>query len=280
MKHNDHLRSEIRSNRLAVGYLVIGLLSCVILTITLNTRAAGPWAFVAPVVGAAGLILQWQSAPVFVLLSTAIAVMITKESEFARPEFDDVLLALSLVCYSLALSRLVSLTKSIWPPDPRTSLQPRMSWTEPTTSWRQILLTLTIIIPIWRFLRPTTQPESAPRRLSGASPDELGVALLFPAIALAIAFAIWRVASALPVPLRVEESHWPVGIIVWLLIASAVMIRVVIGIIAARRMSAAQAQIILNDVVWTEHRRELHRIARYTPYTRIHPPRVEKEVRP
>ena len=71
-----------------------------------------------------------------------------------------------------------------------------------------------------------------------------------------------------------------VGVVVWLLITTAIVIRVAIGVFAARRMSPEQAQLILNDTIWIEHRREVHRVARYSARERLRRSRTRDRVNP
>ncbi|MFL5331092.1 MAG: hypothetical protein ACJ8C4_19550 [Gemmataceae bacterium] len=258
------------SNGLARGYLFIGFCACVVLALSLNSRYAGEWAFLPSLVGAAGLAMRWPSAPVFVLLGTAIAVMITKDNEATSPETAEILMATSLVIYAVAATRLVGVTRSLWPPDAR----PHLRWVPPkqqqSSTAQDYLLMLTIVHPLWKWYRSWPAPPVGERRTAETStPDEIVLGLIPAALAIAAAFVIWRLVGLVSPPLRMIVDQWRLGVVIWSVIITAIGVRVFIGYLSARRMSRDQAHLILTDTVWRETRREQQKIARWTAWRQV-----------
>lgn len=255
------------SNALARGYLVLGLASCLILSVCLNARRADLWAIIPPFVGAVGLAVRWPAAPVFVLLGTAIAVMQTHPSESIEPEFYDILMSASLLVYSVAQSRLVGITRAHWPPDPRPAIRHTSTNAPSRGGIRQLLLAATVVYSLWRWFGKQSKPlEGARREVEHANRHELTTVIVTPALALASTFVLWRVVQLVPVPLNIVESHWRLGFIAWTFIIMAILARVIISTCAARRMSPEESVMVLNDIVWRETRREQIRAARWTAW--------------
>jgi len=265
---------DVLADPVARTYLVVGLAACAVLALALMDRGAGLWAVLPPFVGAAGLAFAWASAPVFVLLGVAIALLITQPLFALSSATADVILAGSVLAYVLAQYRLVAVATAILPADPRRVLggpaRPRG-----LPFWLEFLLAVTVVpYVVYMLVRPKSLPaveaDRPPRRSSATDgPDELPWALGVVAAAAIGAAVLWHVTGRLPVPQGINARQWHLGVVLWCVVAPAAAAWAAVGDRAGRRMPPASARLVLNEYFWKETRRECRRIARWTTWARL-----------
>lgn len=255
-------------------YLAVGMSGCAVLALALMERGAGLWAILPPLVGAAGLAFAWASAPVFVLLGIAIALLITQPLLANASATADVILAAATVAYVLAQFRLCAVSSSILPADPR---RPLGSPPAPRgiPFWLEFLMALSVIpYLVFVLIRPKTPTDpraDRPPRRDGAtaSPDELPWALGSVAAAAIGAAVLWYVTGRVPAPEAVDARQWRLGVVLWCVVVPAIMVWTGVGYLAGRRMPVELARLVLNEFFWKETRRETRRIARWASWARL-----------
>jgi hypothetical protein len=258
----------------ALTYLVVGLAACAVVALALMVRGAGLWAVLPPFVGAAGLAFGWVSAPVFVLLGVAIALLITQPLSAASSATADVILAGATVAYVMAQYRLCAVAAAIMPADPRRALG-RPARPRGLPAWLEFLLAITVVPYLVLLLvrpKPAADPHAErPPRRDGASagPDELPWALAAVAAAAIGAAILWHVTGRLRVPPGINARQWRLGVVLWCAVAPAAAAWAVVGYRGWRRLSPASARLALNEFFWKETRRETRRIARWTRWARL-----------
>jgi hypothetical protein len=240
----------------------------VVLMLALAERGAGAWGTLAPMVGVAGLLFRWSSAPVFVILGVAVSLMVSRQFFTVTSPASDAVLTGAALGYVVAQFRLVSLTRSLLPGDPRrplTPARPRRARLSPVV---EFLFAMTIV-PYALYARRRREPKvnapsaATPRAGATAEADEVPRMLAAIAGVVAGVLLLWRLASWLPVPFSIIPAHWRLGIVVWVFIAVPFMVRVVVDYLAARRMSLLQTRLVLGDILWRETRGEARRISRF-----------------
>jgi hypothetical protein len=211
----------------ANAYLIVGLAAVAVLGVTLM-QAAGRWALIPSLIGAAGLAFRWRSAPLVLLASVAIGQLgsnILFGSGFrSRSLAFDLTLCAATVTYVVAQYRLIGLTAGVLPPQPRKA------------------------------------PPVPPRTADTA---ELVPALLTVAAATIGAFFAWEVVGEVPSPWLIPPASWRVGLLAWVLVGGFAVTAAVLGHLGWRRMSRDEAAMFLQDALWHETRREQRRINRW-----------------
>lgn len=255
---------------MARRYALIGGIAVVVLWLNLSERAVGAWVFAAPLVAAAGIAFRWASAPVFVLLSTAIALMIAhQESRFMRDDnlAGDAVLCASVLIYMLAQCRITALAQSIFPADGRRMLAADSPRREGLPPWLEFFMALTVVpYVLYLFLRKPTakaKPKLDPRDGKRADGDELFWALFTVGALTCAVVAIWQLAGEGTPPFRIIPRQWQFGVTLWVMLAGLLAARLYIGVAAGRAMTAAEARLLLADALWRETRREQHRVAHW-----------------
>jgi hypothetical protein len=231
----------------AQTYQAIGQAAVVVMGAALFQTGADRWALVPVLVGAAGLVFRWRSAPPVVLATVAFA---TLGPHFYGTYFAfrwraapvlNLVLSLAVLSYAMAQYRLLSLTEALLPPDP---------------------------------LRP--KAKAAVRPAESAEPREAVPALLAVVVAAVGAVFCWELTSTVPPPWpdvtwrdpARRDAAWRVGLLVWGLTALLLGLVSGLGYLGWRRQSRAEAALYLQDTLWAETRREQRRLQRWLAWAR------------
>lgn len=271
------------SNPACLTYLVIGLLAAAGVALALAERTIGLFAIVPSIVACAGLVFCWTNAPVFVLLSLAIAILIGQPAFFPQTQLVELILAATIATYVAAHYRLCSLTTSILPTDPRKSLtpQPRPP-SPPLPAIVEFLMAITVI-PYLVYLALRTPPPRRPaeppdrRNVAEITGDEVARLLCVILLCSGLALAIWLSTYWRPAPLNALSRQWQLGIILWSLLTPLILIATMLSYLRWRKLSYLEARLALNDELWKQTRPEQRSIARWTVWARR---RKQPEVRP
>jgi hypothetical protein len=218
---------DLRMSPLANAYLFVGLAAVALLAVVLM-QAAGRWALIPTLIGAAGLAFRWKAAPLVLLAAVAFGQL--GSSILAGPGYRprslgfDLALCTSTVAYVIAQYRLIGLTTGVLPPQPKRAgpIPPRVG-----------------------------------------DPTELVPALLTVAAATIGAFFAWEVVGEVPSPWLIPPASWRVGLLAWVLLGGFLIAAAVLGQLGWRRLSREEAALFLQDALWHETRREQRRINRW-----------------
>jgi hypothetical protein len=265
---------DIWTNAAARTYLIFGLVAAFALGLSLMQYADEPWTLVPTCIAVAGLLLRWLSAPVFLLLSVALSMLVTQR-QFAveSTPVNDALLAGSVVAVILAHFRLYSITTAIFPHDTRRTLDPARPRRASPPVWVEILMVLTVVPYIVYMIRRPRPAKSTPLkqefRASPMSLDEWPRAVGVVAVCAAVGIALWTATDWIRPPLLTIREQWRLGLMVWFMLVPVFLVVVVIGYRHASRRSLAEARLILADELWRETRGDQRQVVRWINRARL-----------
>jgi hypothetical protein len=220
-------------------YLIIGAAALALVSLGLVQNGADRWALVPALIGTAGLVFHWRTAPLGLLAAVAIGkvlplwyyggVGLPRSGSLVA----DLVLGAAILCYLIAQYRLLSLTVAVLPADPR----------DPKSK------------------PPARDPASVPAR-------EAPGTLLIAAAATIGAFFLWELTSLFRSPWSISAAHWRVELLVWILAFGLIGLASVIGYLSWRRQSRNEALLVLRDEFWRQTRGEQRRINRWRAWAR------------
>jgi len=244
-------------------YMIIGLTALLICYTQLLERGSSSGALIAVLVAIPGLTSRWVISPALFLIVTTY-LMIDPEMGFLMPIYDsfarygprgmyranrdfelsDLLLAGSILVYLVAQLRLLSLTYLGMPDDP----PPRRKG----------------------------QPEPAAPRRPVESIDDRELFWMFglSAFSTLLATVVWIGIARYENGARLGQD-WgiekPVArwmMFIWLLMTALIVVHAVLRVRALHRMSRQEARLMLQDMLWSETRREQERIYQWRRWYR------------
>jgi hypothetical protein len=229
------------------NYELFAVAALAILALALVQRGYGGLCMLPVTAGLFGIWLRWGLAPVILLLSLVFQLFDRWSGGWSRyPDWDlsDLLQCAAVLGYVSAQSRLVGLTKSLIPADPRV---------------RQRLID-----------KPAQRPVPA---------EEL-TRLLIMIVACAL-LASWFWAS-LPTDwndLGLPASLWQMLLLLWLLGVGLYVASGLFSYLGRERMTPEEAMLLLQDQLWADHRGEQRRSARWLAWARLrYQRRLDKEM--
>src|SRR5437667_5822646 len=99
-------RAGVWLQRGALSYMIVCLCALLFLYQVLEERGIGDWSFLPVVVGSAGVFLRWGLAPILLLASLALTVMVENNRGLflnsAQFRLPDLLLCGTLLAYTMA----------------------------------------------------------------------------------------------------------------------------------------------------------------------------------
>jgi hypothetical protein len=150
---------ELRSHPAVRHYTLFCLAALFLLVVCLANRGLDWWCLVPALIGGLTLLTHWSQGPPLVLLSLASLLGVSRPRwnyggwpRFQTPSLMDVVLCIAVLGYVLGHYRLLSLTRSIFPPDPRRSrIDPSQRRSaDLVKGWEMALLGLSL--PVWTGL--------------------------------------------------------------------------------------------------------------------------------
>jgi hypothetical protein len=237
-------------------YMVVCLAALVVVLIILAQRGFGYWSLFPLLVGAVGVATRWGSAPTMLLLTVAVCLNTPSStlplSGRRMPlRVSDLLLCGAVLAYVAAHYRYQCLAVNVFPPDPRRRESPQHRKTT--------------------FLGLRRPPEVVQQRRSPGlvSQWEVGLLVLSLPVWSGLAQVWWNWLPgqwgnpALPAPL------WRAMLLVWVLGVGVLAAAAILDYWGRRRLTAEEATLFLQDVLWHETRREQRRLNRWLAWARI-----------
>lgn len=263
-------------------YGLVGMGALTLLVVALALRRPDPWVLLPALLGALGLLFRWRLAPVIVLLAVFLVlwswwigsspgqvlafvlgwvVWLVRGLRGLPPRWQgglpsrnllpisDFLLALGVLIYAAAQYRLQGLT---W------RLFPRV---------RQ------------RKAPPATKKEEEMARRSPGLVTASEVVMMLAGLALCgIAAALfWDWLQGQETDLVILDTAWQGILVVWLVGGAVLVIAAGLRYLALRRLTAAEARLYLQDVLWRETRGEQRRLNRWLAWAWLRRRREGKE---
>ncbi|MBV9124781.1 MAG: hypothetical protein JO112_15605 [Planctomycetes bacterium] len=234
-------------------YRVLCLAALGVILLVLYTNDFGYWSLIPVIVGLVGLLIQWTTAPLLVILAVAASLLLQNRLGVGFPwhenaRVSDVILSAAVLGYVAAHFRVRSLSVHVFPVDPRRR--------ERTPRGRKVV-------------QQPRSPHLVTRR-------EIGLLIVsLPVWALA-GQIVWRV-----VPSEYGRPGGPSPLwLAWLVVILPVVIASLVGYWRRREMTPQEAALTLQDVVWQETRREQRSLNRWLAWARLRYARNRERQKP
>lgn len=247
---------ELRSHPAVRNYTLFCLVALFVLVVCLANRGLDWWCLVPALIGCLTLMIHWSHGPPIVLLSLVGLLGVYKPRwsyagwpRFQRPTFMDLVLCLAVLGYVLGHYRLLSLTRNIFPVDPRRRhLDPSQRRSvDFVKGWEMALLGISL--PLWT-----------------------GLALMVWA---------WMNESDLPSVLDLPGSPlldmprelWHLLWLTWLGLALTAATGIVVSYLRWATATPQEQLVYLQDQCWRLTRREQSLLNRWLMWARLRAPR-------
>jgi hypothetical protein len=234
--------------------------------------------YVPLLVGAAGGAAVWSRAPLAYLISLAVAISLEPNRFMLSARSGggvwivDVLLCVGTLAYMASQYRLQGLLKGVFPTVPQSgqdaaaALQGTRS-RHGTDSRSAPQATPTALT---RFASPVAR-----RAVGSVTPREVGtLLLLLPVWAVLAEFLAVLLPTSVGNPDIHRPAVWRAMTLVWMLAVIGFVLAGILDYYYRRHMSAAEATLYLQDLLWKETRREQRRIQRWRAWARLGCPRL------
>jgi hypothetical protein len=225
-------------------------------------RRFGVWSLVPVLAGILGGATRYGP----LLLLGTLAMCLNAPQFFgpaiARRSFVDVsdlVLCGSVLAYVVAQYRLQSLALEVFPPDPRRRQE---------RGQRK---------GIWSVLRGGLRVVRERRSLGLVSTQEIGKVMLSLPIFVAMAEICWLAVPAVRRNPGLQRPVWHAVLLTWLFGWVWLVGGTAIDYLRRRRMRVAEAELLLQDCLWAETRREQRRIQRWLTWGRRRAARREEQ---
>jgi hypothetical protein len=233
-------------------YLLACLGGLVLILLPQSARGVGVPELILGLLGLLGAVTRWRMAPVVLLALVGVFQLSPllwggRESPDRAWTFpvDDLMLCCGVLAYVVGHYRLQGLSRSLLPPDPRW----KTGKSEPQPR-----------------LKESGRPGYFPRHTRLVTPGEL---LLF-----ALGLPAWALAAQLFwVLLKVQGSvldFLPVRLLIlaWLLGIGGLVVGSFLNLWRQLTMTQEEAELVLQDALWRETRREQRRVTRWLAWSR------------
>jgi hypothetical protein len=246
---------------------LIGYTALMVLVLALARRGHLDFLGVIPVlVGLIGLVGRWGSTPPLFLLTLAWALVNPQvafarqwriTTSFTRFQLADLILCAAALTYLGAFYRFLSVARQLFPADPRPRKRP---WPVPA-AW------------LASHPSPGTGTWRPPRLLM---PEEV-VFFLLTVLGWTLAARLGQVALArADNPLGLSPGLWHAMLVLWCLGLCLLVARSLVGYLRLRRLTAAEACLLLEEELWHATRGEQRFLQRWLAWARLKGRRKEK----
>ncbi|MFI4982666.1 MAG: hypothetical protein ACHQIO_20125 [Nevskiales bacterium] len=256
-------------------YSLLGMIALTLMIVALLLRRPDAWALFPALLGALALTFRWRAGPVIVLLAVILLLLAWRmrtdpgrlvlysilwvrwwaaDFDWWRISlrrggppwqgvlpFSDLLLALSLLAYAAGQYRLQGLTVRLFPPDWRR----RRAAARQGPAQKQRYAELLRRPPQWVTIR------------------EFGILLAALAICGVLTSLLWTWLLGQETNLELDDPVWRGILVLWLLGGGLLIVAGGLRYLALRRMTPAEAQLYLQDLLWQQTRREQRRLNRW-----------------
>jgi hypothetical protein len=238
------------------NYVFLSLAGLGVLLLVLVQAGFGLWALLLVLAGGLGVAVRLRFMPLFVLVALAGMYLVGRYLDDAlrlgaqlSSPLADGLLTGSYLVYALAHYRLLGLTAHIFPPDPRRREGRRR----------------------WHFSYLRWLPEVVRQRRSPNSvfPGEVALAVTSVVISGAVAFLILALLPRNWYALNIPPWAWRALLLAWFLGLALLIVSTAVGHWGGRRMSSAEAALLLQETFWRELRGEQRTLNRWLAWARL-----------
>lgn len=229
------------------NYELFALGALAILGLTLLQRGYGAWSLLPLATGGIGVFLRWALAPVILLLALWFQLFdhwIVGYGAYRNWDLSDLLQSAAVLGYVSAQFRLLGLTQSLIPPDPRV---------------RQRVID-----------KPAQRVVPAP---------EITRLLIAVAGWTVAAVFFWTQLPDDWNDLGLPAALWRLILLLWLLAVGLYLAQGLFSYLGRERMTPEEATLFLQDQLWAELRGEQRRSARWLAWARLrYQRRLDKEM--
>jgi hypothetical protein len=226
-------------------YTLMAIFALLLLLLALIDQDLGMWALLPVVLGAvATLTYRERPGPPLVLAlvtglllaeaSTRWSYSGWKEEETV---WSELAIAVSLLVYTLAHYRLLSLMKHIFPPDPRRHLG-----------------------------RALPRPRRSPEQVSG---QETAALLYQVPGCTVVALLGWALLQSMEPHMGLTRGMWQAVVLVWLAVSAVAILSAVGGYLRRAGAGLGESLLYLQDQLWRDLRREQGEVQRWTAWARL-----------
>lgn len=246
---------ELRSHPAVRNYTLFCLAALFLLVVCLANRGLEWWCLVPALIGCLTLLANWSQGPPLVLLSLVGLLGMYRPrwysswSRFPTPTLMDLVLCISVLAYILGHYRLLSLMRSIFPPDPRRRrIDPSQRRSaDLVKGWEMALLGLSL--PVWT-----------------------GLALMV----WAYGMADLATPPTWSRPFGLDEPHWSVLLdtarelrLVWAGLALLAAAGITVSYLRWTTATPEEQLLYLQDQCWRQTRREQGLLNRWLVWARL-----------
>jgi hypothetical protein len=232
-------------------YLLACLGGLVLILLPQAARGIGLVELFLVIVGLLGAVTGWRMAPVVLLALLAACQMWGGRGSPGRSwsfQVDDLLVCCGVLAYVIGHHRLQGLSRSLLPPDPR-----------------------------WRESKGAKHPRGPqtgragyfPRAARLVTPAELLVFVLTLPLWAILAQLFWAALQGQADRLQLPFERSRLVLLVWFLGVGGLVVGSILTYWRRRAMSPAEAELVLQDVLWRETRREQRRQMRWLAWSRL-----------
>jgi hypothetical protein len=271
----DPAHANDAAEDVAYNYTVVSLFALVVLTSVLLQFGVGIWCLLPVVVGLVAVGTHWRAGPPLVLVSSASLLFMHRKGMdpyrflanllifrgrrygFApdpQPWQDDrvwldLVLGLSVLAYTAAHYRYLSIVSHVFPPDPRRREPP-----PPSPDRRR---------------RPAARVLERKRSPSTVSTRELVAMLVSLPFWAGLAYFWWnRLAAEEGRLARQEADLWMAIVVVWTVGLVVAGVTVLLRYAGQSQTTVEENRLFLQDQLWRETRREQSRLNRWLAWAR------------
>jgi hypothetical protein len=241
-------------------YVTVCVAALAAILLVLLQRRYGIWALLPVLAGLLGGPTRFGPLVLLVALALCLNAPMFYGAEFAsRPSLAvaDVILAGAALAYAAAHYRLQGLIVEIFPADPRRRREPprRSGW-----------------LSLWKSKgRLIRQQRSA----SVATQQEIPQLAVTALACVSVAQIGWLLLPADSGNPGLVRQVWQAILLAWLIGLTWLIVGSILDYVQRRSMTAAEAELFLQDALWAETRREQRRINRWLAWVRMRQQRRE-----
>jgi hypothetical protein len=228
----------------AIHYTIVALIALAALYLDLGERALDLGALFPVVVGLIGLVLRWPAAPLALVIALALTLSLQSNSMASftlssGPQVADLVLCAAVLAYVMAHYRLTLINRAFPAP-----------------------------------LAPDAPAPDHPARSQRlVTPQEIGRIVLLAPVWAILAYLCWVLLPGERGGQEVEphawQNVWRLVWLAWLVGAPALVLATAAGYYTCRGMSAEEAGLFLQDVLWKETRWEQRRLSRWLAWGHV-----------
>jgi hypothetical protein len=242
-------------------YYVICLVSMSVIWLVLLRRALPTSATLFPIlVGILGIAARWRLAPVLLLATLAVCLKFESTYDVHKAfHVSDLILCTATLAYIVAQFRLQGLLDHIIPIDPRRR--------QGSPRWQVGMLSI-------RYQPKVVREARSPTLVNR---EEIGMLILGSALWAGLAQVCWNLLPMDRGNPGFPQPVWRAIVVAWIIGAGLYVVFGFLDYWSQRVMTAEEAALFLQDILWKETRGEQRRLNRWHAWARLRRPRKNSE---